>query len=348
MTTDANAVDSRQQSTQAKSKKSSSDEKVKLIAKMAEKFGVDANAFYETLKATAFRQRNGETPTNDQMMALLVVADQYGLNPFTREIYAFPDAKNNAIIPVVGVDGWLRIINGHPQYDGMEFRYCESTVKLDGMDKPIFEWIECVMYRKDRARPDIIREYLDEIYKPPYEANGQYGPYMVRGAWQTHTRRLARHKAIIQCARVAFGYSGIYDQDEAENILENLQQQQVSKAKSLNKPVKNNDSDLLNELNSTMFDGIEEAEFELVDTPLPDDALAVETRSLPRNAYMETTFGQINAKDVSMIKQMVDHATQTGAWKPTFESFNERYKDKTLEYALDSLQEAQQAATQAA
>ena len=31
---------------------------------------------------------------------------------------------------------------------------------------------------------------------------------------------MLRHKAMIQCARLAFGYAGIYDQDEAERIVE--------------------------------------------------------------------------------------------------------------------------------
>src|SRR3546814_4773792 len=52
-----------------------------------------------------------------QMTALLIVANQYALNPWTKEIYAFPD-KNNGIVPVVGVDGWARIINSHQQFDG--------------------------------------------------------------------------------------------------------------------------------------------------------------------------------------------------------------------------------------
>jgi hypothetical protein len=40
------------------------------------------------------------------------------------------------------------------------------------------------------------------------------------GPWQTHPKRMLRHKAMIQCARLAFGYGGIYDQDEAERIAE--------------------------------------------------------------------------------------------------------------------------------
>jgi predicted transcriptional regulator len=31
---------------------------------------------------------------------------------------------------------------------------------------------------------------------------------------------MLRHKALIQCARLAFGYTGIFDQDEAERIAE--------------------------------------------------------------------------------------------------------------------------------
>lgn len=188
-----------------------------LIERMASRYGVDAAKFYETLKATAFKQRDGSAPTNEQMLALMVVAEQYGLNPFTREIYAFPD-KNNGIIPVVGVDGWSRIINTNPQYDGVEFVYSEQKILMPDAKVECPVWIETWIYRKDRTRPTKIREYLDETYRPPYEGKGQYGPYKVEGPWQTHPKRQLRHKSLIQCARVALGFVGIYDQDEAERI----------------------------------------------------------------------------------------------------------------------------------
>ena len=38
--------------------------------------------------------------------------------------------------------------------------------------------------------------------------------------WQSHPKRMLRHKAMIQCARLAFGFSGIYDEDEAQRIVE--------------------------------------------------------------------------------------------------------------------------------
>ena len=152
------------------------------------------------------------------MLALLVVADQYGLNPFTKEIYAFPD-KQNGIVRVAGIDGWSRIINQHPQFDGMEFRASETFVGLPGA-KPCPEWMECILYRKDRQHPGPIREYLDEVYREPYSGQKDGRPYALNGPWQTHTKRFLRHKTMIQAARLVFGFVGLYDVDEAERILE--------------------------------------------------------------------------------------------------------------------------------
>jgi phage recombination protein Bet len=143
----------------------------------------------QTLKATAFKG----SVSDAQMTALMLVAQQYGLNPFTKEIYAFPD-KQNGIVPVVGVDGWAHIINDHPQFDGMDF----------GQDD---ESCTCSIYRKDRSRPITITEYASECKRNS-------------GPWQSHPKRMLRHKAMIQCARLAFGYSGIYDPDEAESFIE--------------------------------------------------------------------------------------------------------------------------------
>lgn len=141
------------------------------------------------LKNTAFKG----SVTDAQMAALLVVANQYSLNPWTKEIYAFPD-KQNGIVPVVGVDGWSRIINENPQLDGIDFEQDD-------------EKCTCIIYRKDRKHPVKVTEWMSECRRN-------------MGPWNTHPKRMLRHKALIQCARLAFGFSGIYDQDEAERIVE--------------------------------------------------------------------------------------------------------------------------------
>jgi phage recombination protein Bet len=177
-----------------------------VIVRMAQRFGVDPDKMLGTLKATAFK---GDVST-EQMMALAVVADQYGLNPWTKEIYAFPD-KHNGIVPVVGVDGWSRIINSNPQFDGMDF----EEGPLNAQRVP--EWIECRMHRKDRGHPICVKEYLDEVYREPFTTRDGK---KIDTPWQSHPRRMLRHKAMIQCARLAFGFVGIYDEDEAERIRE--------------------------------------------------------------------------------------------------------------------------------
>lgn len=176
-----------------------------LVAKMADRFGVDPDKMMNALKETAFKVKDKQV-SNEQMMALLVVADQYGLNPWTKEIYAFPD--KGGIVPVVGVDGWSRIINEHPNLDGIDFRFSEETMTHKGIK--CSEWVECIIYRKDRSHPTVVREYFSEVarslnYPTP---------------WDTHPNRMHRHKALIQCARIAFGFVGIFDQDEAERIIE--------------------------------------------------------------------------------------------------------------------------------
>lgn len=164
-----------------------------LVQRMGTRFGVDPSKLMTTLKATCFQSRGAEV-TNEQMMSLLVVADQYKLNPFTKELFAFPD--KGGIVPVVSVDGWARIINSHPQFDGMDFENAE-----DGSS------CTCIIHRKDRGHPIRVTEYMAEVRRDTQP-------------WKSHPRRMLRHKTIIQCARIAFGFAGIYDEDEAERIVE--------------------------------------------------------------------------------------------------------------------------------
>ena len=200
-----------------------------LVERFGERYGVDAGKVLGTLAKTVFRipgtkKKPAREPSNEEMMALLIVADQHQLNPFTKEIYAFPDEKGG-IIPIVSVDGWTRIIQSHPKMEGIEFRYADEMEQPDDDSKRCPVWCEAIIYRSDRKHPTVVREYLDEVYRPAFQGKGENGPYKIKGPWQSHTKRMLRHKTLIQGARVAFGFSGIYDEDEAERIHEAQQQQ---------------------------------------------------------------------------------------------------------------------------
>lgn len=190
--------------TTAVAERPAAPQKQTLVAKFASKYSIEPEKLLGTLKATAFRQNGNQDISNEQMAALLIVADQYGLNPFTREIYAFPD--KGGIVPVVGVDGWSRIINEHPQSDGFEFVESEETTTFEGKQVPV--WMEVHIYRKDRARPIKVRERFAEVVRAAMQP------------WKSHPARMMRHKTLIQGARLAYGFAGIYDEDEAQRIVE--------------------------------------------------------------------------------------------------------------------------------
>lgn len=196
-------------------------EQTNLIETMASRYGVDRQTLLSTLTRNAFITPYGFNqhwePTQDQALSLLIMADQYNLNPLKKEIVAYP-GRNGSIVPVVGIEGWFNIISSHPDVDGFVFKTSESmTFPQDGLVKAP-EWMEVTFHRKNWAHPVTIREYLDEVYRPPfvdpYTGEPNYGP------WQKQTKRMLRHKTLIQVARIVLGLTGIYDQDEAERIVE--------------------------------------------------------------------------------------------------------------------------------
>lgn len=166
-------------------------QKRSLVDSMAAKYDMEPAAFVNAIKATVIK---GDC-SNEQFAAFLMVAKEYDLNPLTKEIYAFPD--RGGITPIVSVDGWMNLINSHPQFDGMEFVDNVSDGKLHS--------VECKMYRKDRQRPTTVIEYMSECFR-------QTDP------WKKWPNRMLRHKAAIQCARYAFGFSGIMEPDEYERM----------------------------------------------------------------------------------------------------------------------------------
>lgn len=166
---------------------------------------------------------------------LLVKAEMLGLDPLSGEIYAVDAGSNlsdelgesagssnsnsnsnsaikspmnsassrRGVVIVVSLDGWSRIINAHPQFDGMKF--FESEPGHDEL--PLY--FECTIFRKDRRVATSVREYM-------YEA------HTGNRAWLTHPRRMLRHKAMVQCARICFGLGGVYEPDEAQRVAQAL------------------------------------------------------------------------------------------------------------------------------
>ena len=166
------------------------------LMSLAQRLNVDVSEMQDIVIQTLMKAKDGKQVTNAEFVTFLAIASEYKLNPLTKEIYAF--SNRGAIQPIVSIDGWLKIINTHPQFDGMEFK--------DALDQEgKLSAVTCQIYRKDRSRPTELTEYMSECA-------GSSDP------WKKWPARMLRHKATIQCARYAFGLSGIVDPDEAERI----------------------------------------------------------------------------------------------------------------------------------
>ncbi|WP_375616311.1 phage recombination protein Bet [Bartonella sp. AP58NXGY] len=174
---------------------------------MANKYGFSDEKFRKTIIKTCISSKYSDTFSDEEFAVFISVANTYGLNPLTKEIYAAPK-KGGGIIPIVSVDGWIKIIKSNPQFDGMTF---QDQLDKDGN----LIAIKCAIRLKGIKDPIEVTEYLSECKQ-------------ATDMWNKYPARMLRHKATIQCARYAFGFSGIYEEDEAARINNTTQGQLVS------------------------------------------------------------------------------------------------------------------------
>lgn len=167
-------------------------EKASALSVMARHLNVEPQKLLQTLKDTVFKGAS-----DSELLMLVVVANTYKLNPLLKEIYAFP-ARGGGIVPVVSVDGWISMVNRQANLDGLEFEFAD-----DKEGKPFS--CTCTIYIKNRSHPVRVTEYYSECFRSTEP-------------WRVFGRRMLRHKALKECARIAFGFSGVTDEDEARDV----------------------------------------------------------------------------------------------------------------------------------
>ena len=177
--------------------------KMNALEELADKLKVDPEGLKKTLMKSVFK--NISEP--EDFVSAIIVANKYNLNPILKEIYAFP-ARGGGIIPIVSIDGWISLVNRSAKYDGVKL-----TENFDESGKNVLS-VTAEFYLKGMEHPITVTEYMAECEDKSKEP------------WKRWPRRMLRHKAYIQGARVAFGFSGIFDQDEAERIVESEEAEQ--------------------------------------------------------------------------------------------------------------------------
>ena len=172
------------------------------LAVIAQNTGASVEDITDVLRGMIVSAKNqhGAQATNAELAIVTGVCTTYSLNPLVKECAAFVSGGKLSV--VVMVDGWYKMVNRRPEFDGVEF-----DDKFD--DKGNLASITCRMFIKGRERPVCVTEYMSECRDPK------------SSVWTKWPARMLRHKAYIQCARMAFGISEVIDDDEASRIAAN-------------------------------------------------------------------------------------------------------------------------------
>lgn len=127
----------------------------------------DVTRYDQPDMVNTIRQTVAKGATDAQLQMFLAVCKRTGLDPFLKEIWYVPDRGTI----MAGRDGYLRVANEHPMFDGMETR-----VERDSNNIPIKAI--CSVYRKDRSHPITCEAYYSE-YKKASPVWNQYPSAMI-------------------------------------------------------------------------------------------------------------------------------------------------------------------------
>ncbi len=164
--------------------------KPKLSEVMASELGMDSTEFRNVIKHTVMPSAS---VTNEHITAFLVLANQFGMNPFSDQVHAFP--HKGGVKLIIGYDGFIQVANRNPQFEGFELH--EET-----NDKGDLLRVGCQIFRADRKHHPIIWEYMAECKRGT-------------DPWKNFPNRMLRNKAVMQGVRAAFGTASLMDKDEA-------------------------------------------------------------------------------------------------------------------------------------
>lgn len=163
-------------------------------------WGLDPNRIIG-FAATFISVKGGQQVPMSKVIEFLMVCDQHKLNPATKEVAAFYSA-DKGLTTFVMIDGWVKLGNQHPECDGWEF---EEQADKDGKVMAV----RCKVYRKDRSRA-VVTPWL---HLTDWKVNSS-------PQWQSKPSWMLSMKALKHGLRLAFGFAGIYDDEEVREIHE--------------------------------------------------------------------------------------------------------------------------------
>ena len=169
------------------------------LAVIAQNVGTTPEEIKEVLSGMIIsaKAQHGSKATDAELAVVSGVCATYALNPLVREAHAF--ISGGKLQVMIGLDGWLKVANRDPNFDGYEqFENFDEKGELISVTTKI--------YVKGRKYPTPHTEWMKEAFVP------------TSPAWKKYPFRMLAGKSLGQCIRKAFGISEVIDDDEAARI----------------------------------------------------------------------------------------------------------------------------------
>jgi phage recombination protein Bet len=185
--------------------------------KMNDVINVNENLIKELeQKRQVIKNTVAKDANNDEFEMFMHLAKTYGLDPFQKEIYFWKDKTGTPTI-MTSRDGYLKIANSHPAYEGkVSDIICENDIfektgkndvkhnyGLKSRGKIVGAY--SVIYRSDRKIPEFIFVNFDEYNKPNSTV------------WRNYPSAMILKVAEAMGLKRAFSVSGLVSREEIDS-----------------------------------------------------------------------------------------------------------------------------------
>lgn len=196
------------------------DPVVEFFAPLANESRVSVGALIQVVVNKLQNAKKSDQVRPDELIQYAALCKNAGLDPATSEVS--PLVQRDRISLIIGVDGWTRIANRDPNFDGIEYKFSEETVKAGSHEVP--KYIDTFVYFKNRSHASFWRTPYDEAFRS------------TSPVWSSMPLQMLQNRATTNAIKRAFGLAGIVDNEDVQYIKQN--EIDVTNAVAGNEPAK--------------------------------------------------------------------------------------------------------------
>ena len=197
-----------------------SDPVVEFFAPLANESRVSVGALIQVVVNKLQSAKKSDQVRPDELIQYAALCKNAGLDPATSEVS--PLVQRDRISLIIGVDGWTRIANRDPNFDGIEYKFSEETVKAGTHEVP--KYIDTYVYFKNRSHASFWRTPYDEAFRS------------TSPVWSSMPLQMLQNRATTNAIKRAFGLAGVVDNEDVQYIKQN--EIDVTNAIAGNEPAK--------------------------------------------------------------------------------------------------------------